>query len=374
MAIVSIKPTNFRNLAHQTIQLHPRLNVVYGDNASGKTSFLEAIYYLTSARSFRTRKFSAIKSYSAVKEPLVLFGNFSELNKTTESNVINRLGVSRMGEGDVEIKLNSEPIRSAARLAKTFPSIVIEPRSFEFLLGGPKFRRKFLDWGVFHVEHYFSDAWKAYTHCLKQRNSLLRSGRIDGKLLSIWDGKLAHYAELIDQMRARYVLVFTEYFEELVKKFSIESGLVLSYSKGWDKNLSYHDALKKNSSMDQAKGMTHQGAHRADIKITKSGVDAAEQLSRGQQKLLIVALYLAHVETLYSEFNISTMVLLDDLTAELDSTNVIRVLNYLKGLDSQVICSSLEFDEKLYEAISSDHGLKVFHVEQGNLMLEYFRD
>ncbi len=364
MPIFSVRADNFRNLSPKTIELHPHLNFLFGANASGKTSFLEAIYFLSSAKSFRTHKIQNIfkkTDDSEVREVLV-FGSTGSGSKEGQD----KQGVKKSIDGQTSIRMNGESLKSSAELARTLPVIVIEPRSFDLLVGGPKVRRKFLDWGVFHVEQDFPYIWKSFSQCLKQRNSVLRSGRIDDNLLNIWSTKLAHYGEQLSALRGKYLNDFEEKFIANLKEFGITDEIRISYYRGWDKDLPLESILGTHVNSDRDKGVTSYGPQRADLRIRLGRVNAAEVLSRGQQKLVVLALHLAHVQVLLRARGVGATVLIDDIYAELDKDNINRVFGYLKELRSQVVCTALALDVANL-GIEPGRNCKLFHVEHGDV-------
>lgn len=362
MPIAKLTLTNFRNLYNTSISLHPRLNIIYGMNASGKTSLLEAFYFASTGRSFRSRKIVNIVRRDDSLSEFILYCVLTDSNQ----NIISQVGIRKSTILPTEIRLNREPIKSASRLAKLSPIILIDPHSFELLIGPPAQRRQFMDWGVFHVEHSFSEYWNNYINCLKQRNSLLRNAKIDPILLNIWDSKLAEFGELIHVSRQAYFEKLKNRLKVYLTYFSLSDEIKISYVKGWDKSKSFKKALDDNKHKDSERKFTQFGPHRADIKLTINGQPAHECLSRGQQKLLIFALYLAQMETLNEEFNKTTVVQIDDVAAELDKKNLKLVFDKLLQLDAQVIVTILNVD-LLEQMKEKNTEFKMFHVEHGNI-------
>ncbi len=362
MSIHKINITNFRNITNTSITLHPKLNIFYGLNASGKTSLLEAFYFISTGRSFRSRRIENIINRASVSTEFVLFGKLKNTLSTDYQNV----GIKKSTILPTQIRLNKETVKSASQLAKLSPILLIDPLSFELLNGSPTQRRQFLDWGVFHVEPLYGLHWNNYINCLKQRNSLLRNAKIDQILLKVWDAKLSEYGELIHQQRKSYFQKFQIRLTDYLNYFSINAEIKVSYYKGWDKTKNLSAALDFFRDKDIERKFTQAGPHRADIKVTIHGQTASESLSRGQQKLFIFAMYLAQMQTLYDEFNKHTVVQIDDVAAELDDVNLKLVFNKLLELDSQVIVTIL--NETLLEKIKEENTeYKMFHVEHGKI-------
>ena len=379
MTVATISTLNFRNLANQDLILHKRLNLIVGENGSGKTSCLESVYSLTSGRSFRTQKLESIitrTENSDAKNAFVLFGTLHKERSSLEgaSSSTTSVGIKKSITEKTQIKIDGEMVSSAAQLAQICPTLVIEPENFNLLAGTTKQRRKFLDWGVFHVEHSFAALWKNYSHCLKQRNSLLKNLRGANQAqffeqqLSAWDAKLHSLGSEIDELRQsffdRFIVEAKAALIEL--DFPYAESMSFSYRKGWDRNLGFGEALQRNLDKDIERTYTSVGPHRMDVRITIASVNASETLSRGQQKILIVALYMALVRVLRALQGVSCLVLLDDLEAELDYKNVGIVLNQLLALDCQLLCTALK-EDTILSHLNDTQEYTMFHVEHGQI-------
>ena len=374
MAILTLTPSAFRNLQTDEINFHPHLNFIIGANASGKTSLLEAIYYLSTGKSFRSRRIRNIVNRDISAKEFILFGRLSDgyeseaiLPTNTPSQNSNTVGIRKSVLSNTDIKLNGELIRSASKLAAISPVVIIDPNSFELLTGSPKIRRRFLDWGVFHVEHQFSRISNEYNNCLKQRNTLLRTAKIDTLQLKVWDKKLSALAEAIDENRKTYTETLRANFKKVISYFNIGTELDVQYVRGWDKNLSIQEVLEKNHKKDVESKFTQFGPHRADLKVTIKGRLVEDVLSRGQQKLLVLALYLAQIQSLVDKVNKRTVVLIDDISAELDSQNLQLIFDRLAVLETQVVCSALDMS-LVQKALPDNKIYRMFHVEHGKII------
>ena len=361
MSIDQLRVTNFRNLSSKDLVFHPKLNFFSGKNGSGKTSILEAIYYISTGRSFRSRTIDTIiNRHCAQAVEFILYGHLSDQTGK------HQIGISKSTIQPSQIRVNKQTVQTASQLAKISPTLLIDPLSFELLNGAPAQRRQFLDWGVFHVEHSFSIHWRNYINCLKQRNSLLRSAKIDRISLDVWDRKLAEFGELVHQLREMYFERFQSQLNFYLNYFSLDEHIKVSYAKGWDKSKQLQEALSQFREKDIERRFTQPGPHRADIKLTLYGHPAKENLSRGQQKLLIIAMYLAQIQTLLETQQRKTVVLIDDVTAELDKDNLDQVFKQLVTLDAQVIVTTLN-DSVLKQLKSHHSNYKMFHVEHGQI-------
>jgi len=363
MSIHSISFHNFRNLLHTSLSFDNHLNFITGLNASGKTSLLESIYYLSTGRSFRTRKFENVISKSNDANEFIIFG---ETFDSSQNKVKHSIGIKKSKVSKTQIKLDGQNINSASTLAYLSPVIVIDPISFGLLSGPPKSRRKFLDWGVFHVEHPFTKVWNNYIYCLKQRNSILRTGKIDRIQLAVWDKQIVELGEQIHLFRAAYTESYIEHVYDVLKQLHLNENIKINYYKGWEKSSSLAQVFEQFIIKDIDRKFTQYGPHRADLKITVNGKSVEETLSRGQQKLLVVALHIAHIQSLLASANKRTVVLIDDITAELDKYNLAHVFSLLQKLDTQIICTLLNVDE-LNTTIKCNETYNMFHVEHGDI-------
>ena len=366
MSLSSISIKNVRNLQDATINLSESLNFICGENASGKTSLLESIYLLSTGRSFRTRHIDNIIRRDSPDRELIVFGKVKSADlHITESSV----GVRKSSLNGSEIRIAGQSVKSAAVLARMTPSLLVEPSSFDLLTGSPKVRRQFIDWGVFHVEHQFSFLWNDYINCLKQRNSLLRTAKIDPVQLRVWDRRISVVGEQITLHRAQFMERFKMTFEKTLIELGVrfESEIVLKFYQGWDKSKSLENALDMSRSKDIERKYTQYGPHRADLKLRIAGKNVSEFLSRGQQKLMIIALFICHVKCLRELANSQTLVLIDDIAAELDSKNIDVIISNLIALNAQVMCTVL--DKNIFKTYLDSPGTecKMFHVEHGQI-------
>lgn len=367
MSINSLSTFYFRNLKdHQSINLHNKLNIIIGENASGKTSLLEAIYYLSTGKSFRTHLIENVLNTRSDSSEFIIFGQLiSSINNESLSDT-HKVGLKRSRKEKSLIKIDGEIVSSASVLASISPTLIIQPSTFELLDGSPKVRRKFLDWGVFHVEHAFGPLWKEYIYCLKQRNTLLRNARIDDLQLRVWDKRLAELGEGIDKYRNAFLGHYNECLERLTKAFNLPNHLRVKYYKGWEKTKSFEEILDQSRTKDLDRKYTQNGPHRADIKITVDGKHAEQALSRGQQKLLIIAMHLAHIELVSRLTKKASVTLIDDVTAELDQKNLALIFECLSASNTQVICTGIE-GERIMSLLEYNQNYKVFHVEHGEI-------
>jgi len=359
----SLRISHIRNLEKVRLEHLRRVNVFFGRNGSGKTSVLESIHLLGLARSFRG---SSIKSLISHGQPTCTV--FGRLTCTHGSGPVS-LGVSRSAAGEAQIKVAGSIVRTVAELAEELPVLVINADSFDLLTGSPVARRQFLDWGVFHVEHQFFHQWQRYQRCIKQRNKLLRHGKISSRELAVWTRDLAASGSAITEFRRAYFNLLVPRFQAIIAQLAPAlEGLEVRFRQGWDQRLSYEDALESSSQTDIEQGYTHVGPQRADIKVMINGHPASDTLSRGQQKLVVCSLKLAQGQLMYEVGRRQCAYLVDDLPSELDRQHSEHVCALLAAMDAQVFITCVHRDDIM--AVWPDSGLRdmaMFHVEHGHV-------
>lgn len=350
---------HIRNLEQVTLQELARINIFFGANGSGKTSILESVHMLGMARSFRQGAIRTLVQHG--QRDCTVYGMTALADSARRMPV----AVQRAVSGEVQIRLGGQSVRSVAELLEHLPLQVLNAASFELLTGAPAARRQFLNWGVFHVEQRFFAEWQRFQRCLKQRNKLLRHGKLDHSELAVWTRDLATSGERIHEFRLEYFQALAPRFRAMMEQLapSLE-GLELRYRKGWEKSLSFSEALDASVQADMDQGYTHTGPQRADIKVTVSGYAAAETLSRGQQKLVVCGLKLAQGQLMSQVSQGSCIYLVDDLPAELDTRHCGLVCDALAELGAQVFITCVaEADlEAMWPAALKP---ALFHVERG---------
>ncbi len=348
MAITQLKINNFRLIEQLEIAPAPGLNMIWGANGSGKTSVLEAIYLLARGRSFR--KSDRGQLIRRGEKQLSLF--ISTKNETQKQII----GLIKQ-QSVTQARLNGKTINRMSDLARALPLTVITPNSHEILERGPQYRRRFLDWGVFHVEQNFRQTFERFARCLKQRNAALRQR---GKFNHSWDRELIESGNAVNNYRENY-------YKELackIKKLSMQllkmEHLQVDWVRGWSDNCDLEQTLDSTRKGDMLAGYTRYGPHRADLSIQLNKQKVEKVASRGQQKMLVVAMHLAQVELASELAGTDTIILIDDLTSELDHTNRQSLLEYLQQMGNQTIITGVD-----NIADSSSGFSRVFHVEQG---------
>jgi len=361
MRIANIRITDVRSLADVEVEPDAHINLLVGPNGSGKTSFLEAIHLLSLGRSFRTRKTRAIIRHEA--DALTVFGRIDD----EESRQKYTIGIEKSFSG-ARFRVDGEEVRSISSLARRLPVMVIAPEGLKALLEGSEHRRRLLDWTLFHVEPTYLEILQGYAHVLRQRNAVLRApARADiGRELNVWDEQLAHRGEHLDSMRRTHIESsrMAAVTAEMVKSV-LNENVTWEYWGGWDRDNTLQAELAFRRSRDRQAGFTTVGPHRADIVWRGMSGMARESLSRGQGRLLVMAFEVAQVAYVMDCQGVRPVLLVDDLSTELDIVSMQRFLSQVDSLGLQVFISSvLDAVATLVHPMVS---ARVFHVEQGRV-------
>jgi DNA replication and repair protein RecF len=316
----------------QSAELQPdaHFTLISGPNASGKTSLLEAIYILGRGRSFRTRRLEHLIRNGA--ERFVVFGEVDTATRRVP------MGVEGSRKG-IRAQIDGDKPSSLAELALFLPVQIIDPEVHHLIDEGPSRRRRFLDWGVFHVEQSFVGHWQRYTQVLKQRNAALKAGQ-PRPVVSVWDADLVRSGELLGAARARYVDLLSP-AAEVIGRHLLGMHLTLSYRNGWLKGQAMADALQQSWSHDFDAGATQVGPHRAELGIRLDGIPVRDRISRGQQKLLAAALLIAQLKLFPEESAVQPSLLLDDPAAELDDERLASLIQEVTSQSVQLIVTTL---------------------------------
>lgn len=356
MYISQLHVENFRNLANQVVPLSPSINLITGENGAGKTSLLEAIYFLGRQRSFRTAK---------PKEIIRQDESYFRLIAKTQSPE-HQIGVERKLDGHnlgFQCRIDRQPQKSPAALVKIVPTIAITAQSFQLIDAGPAVRRSFIDYGSLHFNPAFLKNWQAYQKALKNRNAALKQ-KMSKSVVDSFTPFLAEYGEQIHQCRQAYFSAFKPLLAKHLSKLAFPYEMTIRYAPGWNTEDDLAKSLAKHFEHDYRLSHTRFGPHRADMRFAVGGGSAENRLSRGQQKTLILALHLAQID-LVGEYGLSAPLLIfDDIAAELDAQKRNLTLSYLTDLNCQMFFSTTEsnfFEEHI------QHHASLIHLVDGEI-------
>ncbi|MCE0557766.1 DNA replication/repair protein RecF [Motilimonas sp. E26] len=355
MAITQVNLSHFRNIKEASLKPDLGVNLLLGNNGSGKTSILEAIHFLGLGRSFRSHLTKRIVQHE--QDAFTLFARFQHHDQTLP------LGLRKSRTGDTELKINGQRADKLAQLAELLPLQLIHPEGYSLLTGGPKGRRSFIDWGVFHVEPSFFPQWLRVKRLLKQRNAALKTAR-SYRDIGFWDNELGERALHITQLRRDYLKRLEIEILNTAKDFLPEFEFSIEFFQGWDKSRDLLEYMQQNFERDRALGYTSIGPQKADLRVKVDGVPVADVLSRGQLKLLVCALRLAQGKFQNGVGSTKCIFLIDDFASELDREKRIPLAKHIAESGAQVFITAIE-KEQIEELFGQQ--IKVFHVEHGNV-------
>lgn len=358
MHVTRLEIRNLRRFAEASLAPYPGINLITGDNGAGKTSVLEALHLMAYGRSFRGRvREGLIRSGETALE---VFVEWWEQHRESPR----RAGLRHSGN-DWSGRLDGGPVAHLGELCAALAVVSFEPGSHALITGGGEARRRYLDWGLFHVEPNFLVQWRRYARALKQRNAHLKRRTGDAQL-DAWDRELVEAGEPLTRDRERYLEALQPGFSALATEWAPSLGATnLEYLPGWRREeLPLADALLLARERDLATGFTSVGPHRADWRIAFGDIPGREALSRGQAKLVALSALMAQAEYHAATRQEWPVIALDDLASELDRSHQGRVLERLFRTGAQVFITGTEAPSALPEA----REVRRFHVEQGQIV------
>lgn len=355
MRVKSLKINNLRNIESASIEPDPCLNCFTGDNGAGKTSILEALAVLSKGRSFRSGQLASL--IGPKQDHFQVIGKIVD-----QSDTQHQLGVERSAE-QWTARHNGNTVLQLSELTELLPYVLLEPGSHALVSGPPDGRRKYLDWGVFHVKHDFLTLWRRYSRTLKQRNAALRQSQ--QFVVESLDPQLINLGNDLHRARERYVGKLARLLESTLPLFNHTlAGIGLSYRKGWSGG-SLEEALSLSVQRDMERGATGPGPHKADLVLTLNGAPARDRLSRGEQKALTAAMIMAQAGMICESGN-PPILLLDDLSSELDERHLVKVLRAGLNLGVQIWLTGTQPATKILQSSEiKNAGFAMFHVEHG---------
>jgi len=351
MSLSEIIVSNLRCIEHAELQLPVGLTLIHGGNGSGKTSLLEAMFILGRGRSFRTRNTERLIQRGQTQMRVT-----GQVQRESHDGV--RIGFE-VTRASTTARVAGRTAESLAELSEAFAVQVIEPGVHRLVEEGGYRRRRWLDWAVFHVEPQFVDLWLRYSRVLKQRNAALKTQ--DGTVTVVWDADLARLGEAITAARQRLIERLEPYWRAAVMMLS---GLEveLHYLRGWGLEHTLAEALVASRATDDLRRQTHVGPHRADVAVRLHGRPARDVLSRGQQKLVAVAMTVAQLRLLQEVRQMTPTLLLDDPAAELDGERLQCFIDEVASLRCQLVVTSLHSGSRLFGTPES-----TFHMDAGRV-------
>ena len=357
MIIRELDVSHFRNLTSISLSLNQQFNYLYGENGAGKTAVLEAVHLLARGRSFRGRRIAPIIQNGA-----------RNLLVRAELEDGHSLGISRDRSGKTELHVDRAEARRLSDAAALLPVHLVLPDVSQLIFGGPGERRQCLDWGMFHVKPGYLSALRKYLAAVRQRNAVLKSWNDAGSkgAIDVWTDAVCREAEIVHGYRSEYVSSLISHFQAALSGLEAGIPIELAYKRGWGEE-ELAKVLGDSLDNDVKLGSTGAGPHRADLSLKVADRDAGVTLSRGQGKLVAIALILAQAQLLKDRTGQRSVFLIDDLGAELDGAHGLRMLTLLRSSGCQVISTSTRPPSKEFDALFGRPNMAMFHVKQGQI-------
>jgi DNA replication and repair protein RecF len=363
MKLIKLKLSSFRNLENLELAPGARFNVFYGNNGQGKTNLLESIYLLATMKSFKQAKNSELISFGA--EFALIKGGVQRVQVTREISLL----LEKQGKkAKIDAKL-------ATRVDDFFGNlnvVVFTPEETAMVRGGPELRRRYLDRAVFTCDLGYLTAYHAYSKLLKQRNALLRSNESTG--LEVWTEQMAEAAVLVVARRRAYL----KEIEKLLQLFYSEisgndESVQIEYRLHAIDENAYAEqpqrallaALKAHAAEERRRGSTAVGPHRDDVYFGLNGRCTRQFASQGQQRSFVLALKMAEIEFITSCFKAPPVLLLDDMTSELDRERNINLMEFLKKREMQVFITTTALQNVALEGMENN---RTFQISEGKII------
>ena len=354
MHLTDFNISNLRCIGQASVELDKDINIIIGENGSGKTSFLEGIYLLATGKNF-----SAVKRRDLIKDGSCNMG-------------IAGIFVSSFGlESKIKLEksfsetyytFQGHSVKKSSEVAAKIPILVGNSRAADLLTDSPKARRDLLDRTAFHVKPSFLSIWNELRRALAQRNNILKSGRSRDQLC-YWDKLVSEKSNEMDVYRKQVVDKLNRFLATSVLKEELGE-VLFDYYSGWDASLPLLQHLESNRESEFRIGYTLYGAHRADLRVKVAGKFGAKRLSKGQLKFVAFELIIALHEYISENGPAKPIFLVDDLSAELDNVKQRHLIDKILGLSGQKVLSSIQPE---IIGFFDNEGHRVFHVKHGNV-------
>lgn len=370
MYLSSLHLHSFRNYRSLRVDFSPGLNVIYGDNAQGKTNLLEAVYFLATGKSHRTSR-----DQELIREgDEALLARAAVVRKTGELNIELLYGQ----QSRKQLKINGIAERKITRLVGSLAAVFFSPDDLQLLKGPPSGRRRFLDIELSQISQTYLHHLITYNKVLAQRNTLLKQEGVDDALLGVYDEQLvaagaqliARRAEAVRRLSpiaAHFHATLAEGREELRLEYQsqgIEPGALTAVDAVQDRLWAQVQRVRRE---ERRRQVTLVGPHRDDVGFWISDRDARLYASQGQQRTAVLALKLAELQFMAEEIQEAPILLLDDVASELDPHRRHYLLHAVQeGIQTFVSCTDLE--DLMVRKWPAEH--RLFRVRSGEITLD----
>ncbi|MDJ0765934.1 MAG: DNA replication/repair protein RecF [Myxococcota bacterium] len=354
LRLESLLLTHFRNLAHIKCRPNPRFNIVSGHNGEGKTNLIEAIYYFGVLRSFRTSRKKALISTGHPEAHMQ--GIFSGATSGLKCDVTITGKTRKYRLDGKNISLDGEHFRR-------LPMVLFHPVTMALVQGGPEGRRRFMDRVLFQAVPLYPALYSDYIKALANRNTLLRTLPLDTLAISAYDDVIAGLSEQIVALRQRLIGHLRPHFETAFEEISARPRASVLYRpkiQGTKEDILRE--IQKKRRVDEARGFTSLGPHADELCLAINGQAARQFASQGQQRMIALALKAAETQVLATETKQIPILLLDDVSSELDRERNKALFGLLNQMGGQVFITTTHLDY-----IKIDDERTDFHLDNGTL-------
>ena len=364
MVIKSLKLKNYRNYDLLDLNFDPNTNILYGDNAQGKTNILEAVYMCGTTKSHRGTR----------DRDMIRFGQEeSHIEAVVEKRGIPyQIDIHLKKNSPKGIAVNKMPIRKASELFGIVNIVFFSPEDLNIIKNGPSERRRFIDLELSQLDKVYLSNLSNYNRIVNQRNHLLKelarqdaAGTSLSETLDVWDMQLAGYGEKVIKARKKFMLQVNDIISDIHRKLTGgQENIEVRYEPD-TKGHPLHEALQRGRERDLRMRSTGCGPHRDDICFMTNGIDIRKFGSQGQQRTAALSLKLSEIELVRLLTKDTPVLLLDDVLSELDKYRQNYLLDNIHDIQALITCTGV--DEFVNHRFSIN---KVFHVHQGHVTME----
>ena len=360
MKLESIEVGNFRNYENAKLEFHPKTNILYGDNAQGKTNILESIYVCATTNSHKGSKDKELIRFGEDEAHIRMF-----LTKREMTHKIDMHLRKSKGKG---IAIDGVPIKRSSELMGLAHVIFFSPEDLKIIKNGPSERRRFVNMELCQLDPLYLYDLAEYNKVLMQRNKLLKQISFSTSLestLSIWDEKLIEYGEKIIVRRQQFVDELDKIVLQVAKNLTGEKEIIKTLYEPDVSAGNFEKALAESKERDMKFCSTNVGPHRDDLCFMNGKLDLRKFGSQGQQRTCALALKLAEIEIVKKSSQDCPILLLDDVLSELDRNRQNYLLDSIHDIQTIITCTGLE--EFIDSRLTLD---RVFRVKEGTVTLE----
>lgn len=357
MHIKKIKINNYRNYNEAEISFHEKMNILYGDNAQGKTNILESIYICATTKSHQGSKDKEIIKMGCDEAHVKMY-----IEKEGLEHYIDLHLKKNKPKG---IAVNGIPIKRSAELMGIINIVLFSPEDLNIIKNGPSERRRFIDMELCQLSRIYLDNLYRYSKVLNQRNHLLKQISYNESLketLSVWDEQLIKYGTEIIKERKEFIEQINNISADIHKKLTGEKEFLnIQYEPNVDVE-EFADKLYKNYNRDIYYQITHTGPHRDDIKFISNDMDLRTYGSQGQKRTAALSLKLSEIEIVKKKTGDIPVLLLDDVLSELDRSRQNYLLESIDDVQTIITCTGLE--EFINHSLDVN---RIYKIENGNV-------